>query len=351
VDIIFNNLSLGARTFKSIITNNMTYVDKTKEILLMIKNYDFCFLTRPRRFGKTLLLDTAREVFRGNGELFKDLEIFRLGYDFSEKHPVVKISVAYGASGYPGELRDSIIRDLHEAAEFHGVEIDPGIKSMDVGWYLKDLATKLWERDKAGAVILIDECDGPLAGYIGTDTEAAEANRDILRDFYTALDAVAGQIRFTLVTGAAGFALNALDYSSNNYIDISLYPEFSGICGFTVSEFDRFFGDRLEGILLFLKGRDPENWARRDVNALRDQILAWYGGYDWNGPEKVLNPWSTLNFLDSQIFGGYWVPGGLPIHLDNLIRKRPMDFLMPRLDGYRFYNILNKYNSSLLCHP
>ncbi|MDR1040055.1 MAG: AAA family ATPase, partial [Deltaproteobacteria bacterium] len=226
-------LSLNDKPFRKIIQGNYLYADKTKYIHKMITEYDCCFLSRPRRFGKTLLLDTLDELFQGNSELFEGLWIGAPNeYDF-ERHPVLRFNMAYAKISTKKDLEDYIEYDLRDAAKIEGVEIT----SNSYDTMLRELLRGVNEKYKVGAVVLIDEYDAPVAWNISNRTLASD-NCDVLHGFYTSLKKNINYIRFAFVTGITRFALTALDSGPNNFTDISLDPDFAGICGFTFPEID-----------------------------------------------------------------------------------------------------------------
>ncbi|MDR1111152.1 MAG: AAA family ATPase, partial [Deltaproteobacteria bacterium] len=323
-------LPVSDSSFADIISQDLLYADKTAYIYEMIKpSTRCCFLSRPRRFGKTLLLDTIENLFLGNRELFRGLWIDskEANYDF-KKHPVVLLSMAYSEMGSPDELKKRIKNNLLSIAGKEEVRITED----SYGEILEQLVEGLSEKHGSKAVVLVDEYDTPVTALI-EDQALAQANSAVLRSFYASLKKSIRHIRFALVTGITRFALTAMDSGPNNFYDLSLDPQFGGVCGFTISEFDNYFGDRMEGTLkaLIEKGQMGPG---THVFDLRERIMAWYDGYNWLGPERVLNPYSILNFFKAMKFGPYWPRTGKPGHLSALIQEKPLDFVQPRLDGY-----------------
>ncbi|MDR3203862.1 MAG: AAA family ATPase, partial [Deltaproteobacteria bacterium] len=188
--------------------------------------------------------------------------------------------------------------------------------------------------NKTKVAALIDEYDAPVTNYMD-DPTLAKANAKILHTFFAALKkpTVSPCVHFTMVTGITRYALTSMDSGPNHLVDISLDPQYAGICGFTLEEFDPLFADRMEATLAGLKNsgksKPPVNLAD-----LKAEILKWYDGYNWGGPTRVLNPYSILFFFRNKSFDHYWLKSGRPGHLTALIQARPMDFLMPRLEAY-----------------
>ncbi|MDR1110751.1 MAG: AAA family ATPase, partial [Deltaproteobacteria bacterium] len=324
------NLPVSDSTFEKIITQDLLYADKTAYIFEMIKpSTTCCFLSRPRRFGKTLLLDTIENLFLGHRELFKGLWIAsrEANYDF-KRHPVIRLSMAYSEMGSPDRLKKRIANNLLSIAGKEEVKITED----SYGEILGQLIEGLSEKHGTGVVILVDEYDAPVTRHI-EDLAVAKANSGVLHDFYTSLKSKVKYVRFALVTGITRFALTSMDSGPNNFTDISLLPGFGGVCGFTISEFDRLFGDRMDSTLraLLEAGEMPPGSQAGD---LRKAILTWYDGYNWLGPERVLNPYSILNLFYKQSLAAYWPLSGLPNHLSALVRQRPLDFMEPQLSGH-----------------
>ncbi|MDR1085054.1 MAG: ATP-binding protein [Deltaproteobacteria bacterium] len=321
--------------FEKYISQDALYVDKTSYIYSMVSNVKrrFLFLSRPRRFGKTLLLDTLNELFLGHRHLFDSLWIGReTDYDF-QPHPVIRLSMNYAKTDSSKGLENFIRQDLLAVAKSLDIPVTDDHHCLIV----KELLDNLHAKHGRGAVILIDEYDASVARYID-DPYLAQANSVVLHDFYSVLKEKQKKIRFVFVTGITRFAMTALDSGPNNFKDISLLPEYGGVCGFTVSEFDRYFGDRMEDLL---QAQTESGYMPPDsrVSDLREKILAWYDGYNWLGPERVLNPYALVNLFADRIFDDYWVRSGQPSHLKMMIRQRPQDFLAPQTEEYLSSNL------------
>jgi hypothetical protein len=336
-------IQVSDTTFKEIISRDYLYVDKTPYIynLVATNDYKCVFLTRPRRFGKTLLVDTINELFKeGGADSFKDLWIGskEAGYEF-EARPVLRLKMNYANTGGQDELKNRIVYDLVKLAKKEDVHIDDNLVASL--WYdqiLTDLLEGLSEKHNGlGAVVLIDEYDAPVAGNI-ENFDAAKANAKVLHGFFTALKNNIACIHFALVTGITRFGMTAMDSGPNNFVDISLLPKFSGICGFTISEFDLAFQERLPETLEALKdsGQMKPGSQAEDLKA---EIMKWYDGYNWLGPERVLNPYSILYFFQQQKFDDYWPLSGVPNHLRTLMGERPLEFFKPKLKDYTSYQI------------
>jgi hypothetical protein len=186
----------------------------------LIENYSFVFISRPRRFGKSLFISTLDEFFRGNKELFKELDIY--DYPKWDSLPVIRIDFSTTDNSTPGVLEDSISEKLLSIAADYGVEIDTSIKSL----YLSDLVDSLYEKFNKRVVILIDEYDKPITDHF-TDPEKADANRDVLRNLYSPIKGLDSKIRFMFFTGVSKFAKLSLFSGLNQISDITLDSKFT----------------------------------------------------------------------------------------------------------------------------
>jgi hypothetical protein len=322
-------LPIGDPSFDTIIDDNLLYADKTKYIydLINSKRKAF-FLSRPRRFGKTLLLRTLKELFSGNSERFNNLWIGQSDYTFP-RHPVLDLSLALTTPS-PEILKTSLLGQLHEIADFNHLNVSGDSPEVFFGGLIKSLR---WHH-KSKVVVLIDEYDAPVTRNMA-DMKVAKANAAVLHDFFAVMKtiSVSDCIHFSLVTGITRYALTSMDSGPNHLVDISLAPEYAGICGFTLEEFGPLFADRMEPALASLKaaGVMPPSADLADLNS---EIHFWYDGYNWGGQTRVLNPYSILNFFDQNVFRQYWILSGRPSHLTSLIQAKPLDFINTKLTSY-----------------
>jgi hypothetical protein len=238
-----------------------------------------------------------------------------------------------------------IKRELCKAANLEGITIS--VNSFDE--MLSELLDGLYKKHRVGAVVLIDECDAPVTRHI-SDRNLASDCRDVLHDFYTAIKTNLDNIRFALVTGITRLAMTSLDSGPNNFKDISLSPDFAGICGFTISDLDTLFKDRYDETLERLKANKKIACNAR-YPGLKAKILQWYDGYNWLGKEHVLNPYSILNFFDEKKLETYWPSSGKPSHLSALARDNPQEYIMPKLGGYTAQDIRKSELSQLKAVP
>ncbi len=288
-------LPIGIQTFRQIREQSYVYVDKTKEVLNLIQNYKYVFLSRPRRFGKSLFLDTLKETFEGNKELFERLYIYDK-YSF-EKFPVIKIS--WGGSFRTKEELYSIAFDnLKENQEKLEINCEADLPTA----CFRQLIRKTYEKYKKPVVILVDEYDKPILDNID-QIEIAKEAREFLRGFYTVIKDNDAYIRFAFLTGVSRFSRVSIFSGLNNLQDISLDPRYAYICGFTHNDLLTQFKEYLDGVDL-------------------EQVRKWYNGYNFLGKEKVYNPFDILLFLDRKDFDNYWFKSGTPTFLVKLLKER-----------------------------
>jgi hypothetical protein len=206
------------------------------------------------------------------------------------------------------------------------------ITKQDIDRFVPELFNKLKDKYGVGIVVLIDEYDAPVAQYIG-NPELAAGNSKVLHDFYTGLKNSIKDTRFAFVTGISRFAYTAMDSDPNHFYDLSFDPEYAGICGFTITELDEFFQYRMAETLKIMVDKGMME-SGSQVKDLRQEILNWYDGYNWLGPERVLNPYSILYFFRQKIFEVFWPFSGQPSHLSALIKEKSYDFIQLKLDDY-----------------
>jgi hypothetical protein len=294
--IIPNNV----QSFDKLIEFNQIYVDKTEYIYKCLCDHNACFLSRPRRFGKSLLLDTFHNIFNGNKELFHDLWIGSSPYEFKQ-YPVIHLDMVTGLNS-AAELKQKLLRRLNSIAASEGIEPDPGPFPEEA---LEYLIHSLHDKYKERVVVLVDEYDDPISSAF-PDLPLADSIRGVLAQFYAKIKSNDKLIRFSLVTGVTRFSLTGLSGGANQLIDLSFDPVYGAICGFTVDELDRYFSDRFPETLMALKSKGvlPKEAG---VEELRQMILSWYDGYSWDGTSRVLNPVSILGFFRKQNFGKFWI--------------------------------------------
>ncbi|MDD9985873.1 MAG: ATP-binding protein [Spirochaetaceae bacterium] len=291
-------LPIGVQTFRTMRERDCYYVDKTAFVERLLDGGTRYFLSRPRRFGKSLFLDTLKELFEGNEALFEGLHI-HAGHDWSQRHPVVRLDFAGGHYGAPGSLHASV------SAQLDGMEVQAGVSPRydtapeRFGYLIRSLH----ERSGQGVVVLVDEYDKPILDAL-EQREIARANRDYLRGLYGMIKASDAHVRFTFLTGVSKFTKVSVFSVLNNLTDITLDRRYSAICGYTERDLDTVFAPEVAGLD-------------------RERVREWYNGYRWRGEEKVYNPYDVLLLLDSREFEAHWFETGTPSFLvDTLFERR-----------------------------
>jgi len=295
-------LPIGIQTFRKIRQEDCYYVDKTPYIRRLLDEGTHYFLSRPRRFGKSLFLDTLKEVFEGNEPLFAGLYIHDR-WDWSVRHPVLRLSFGSGNFKEPGYVATNLMAQLDAVERRTHVASDYATGPERFAHLLEAL------HDQAGqpVVVLIDEYDKPILDALEVP-EVARANRDFLRGLYAVIKDCDAHVRFTFITGVSKFSKVSLFSGLNNLTDITLDPRYSAICGYTDADLDAVFAPELLGLD-------------------RDQIRAWYNGYSWLGDEKVYNPFDILLLFDKRKFGAYWFETGTPTFLIEMLFQRRVSSL------------------------
>ena len=290
-----HKLPIGYQSFADLRRDGCYYVDKTPLIRRMIDEGRYYFLSRPRRFGKSLLVDTLQELFEGNEPLFQGLDIHP-HWDWSVKYPVVRLTLD-GKVSTPKELQEAILNQLYE------IEITFDLKSLppvtSASERLRSILARLHQATSQQVVILIDEYDKPVLDVL-EDNEKAQANRNCLREIYSILKSSQKHIRFLFVTGITMFSKTSFSSGLNNLTNISLSPRYATICGYTDRDLDTVFAPELEGLD-------------------RDKIRIWYNGYHWLGTEKLYNPHDILHLFDMREFRAHWFKSGVPSYLYRLL--------------------------------
>jgi Predicted AAA-ATPase/PD-(D/E)XK nuclease superfamily len=314
VSLKFNNMvnnrnfPTGSQYFQILMEDNAIYVDKTQFIVpLLAKKYNAqYFLSRPRRFGKSLFLSTLEQVFLGKKELFKGLYIEdKIDWD---TYPVIRLSmdkIGFFQSGLEVALYDM----LKSLAREHGITLESTLYSGQFG----ELIQKIAEKHQKRVVLLIDEYDKPIITYIEKDgVEEAERNRDILKSFYGVLKNSGDHLRFLFITGVSKFSRVSIFSDLNHLTDLTLNDRYNAICGFTETELRHYCYGGLEDLA------EKEGVS---LDAIVDKIRYWYDGFSWNAKEFVYNPYSTMLLMDSLQFKNYWADTGTPTFLAKLINE------------------------------
>jgi len=311
-------LPIGISDFKELIQGNFIYVDKTEYIYKLINTGKYYFLSRPRRFGKSLLLSTIRYLFQGYEDLFKNLFIYDK-WNWDETYPVIRISFAIDLLK-KDDYKKRIIQEL-EKNYLHN-ELDTSQKTEDEVELFEYLIINIYRKHKKKVVILIDEYDKPILDLIENIKEAEQV-RKYLKAFYSVLKNLDEYIKFVLITGVTKFAKVSLFSGLNQLKDISLDPRYGNICGYTQNELELYFKDYLQNLNL-------------------DEIKEWYNGYYFL-QDSLYNPFDILLYLDTKKFNNYWYETGNTEFLFKLLKNK--NYQLPYLTKAYYTNeILNKFD-------
>ena len=306
------DLTTFVYSFEKLILGNYLYIDKTEYVWQLIRTRsEGYFLSRPRRFGKSLLISTLKAIFQGKKELFEGLAIYDKPYDW-KTYPVIHLSFGdYSVvSNAAEELPEYLMSKMETLAHEHSIKL----KRKTPGLCFAELIDKLAE--KGQVVILIDEYDKPILGNI-TDSRVRDI-RDMLKGFYSVLKDRNDKERLLFITGVSKFSHVSLFSELNNLTDITLKSKYAGMLGFTEAEVRKYFAERI-----------PEAARANEVSEeeLLRQVLAWYDGYRFSEADvHVCNPVSITKFFSEEYsFSNYWDDTGTPIFLIKLMEQQSYD--------------------------
>ena len=306
------DLTSGVYSFEDLINGNYLYIDKTEFIWKLIRTYKgFYFLSRPRRFGKSLTLSTLKAVFQGKKELFKGLAIYDKTYDW-KTYPVIHLDMNGRDFGTLEKMEDRFRQMLREQADLNGVTLKESSSDTMFHELIKTL------HEKAGdVVILLDEYDKPILNNI-SNAKVSEFLA-ALKAFYSVIKEKSGMLRLAFITGVSKFCHVSLFSDLNNLTDITMNAKYATMLGYVESELESYFNDRIE-------------WVSKQLNMPREQLLPkikeWYDGYRFEeNAENVYNPVSLASFFENGgKFDNYWFSTGTPSFLMELVKKTKFDF-------------------------
>ena len=302
-------LPIGIQTFREIREDGCYYVDKTAYIRRLLDEGKHYFLSRPRRFGKSLFLDTCKELFEGSEALFEGLAI-HAHWDWTVRHPVVRLSFGSGHFRGPDDLQTEVVDRLETQERQAGIATRHASAPARLGHVIRTLHERTGQR----VAVLVDEYDKPILDALDVP-EVARANREYLRGLYAVIKDSDAHIRFSFLTGVSKFSKVSLFSGLNNLTDITLDPRYSAICGYSDADLDTVFAPELPGLD-------------------RDAIREWYNGYGWLGEERVYNPFDILLLFRNRKFGAWWFETGTPAFLvETLFRRRVSSVVLDGMLG------------------
>ena len=301
-------LPIGIQTFSEIRTKDYLYIDKTKEAFELIESgTKYYFLSRPRRFGKSLFLSTLQSIFEGRKDLFEDLYIYDK-WNWEEKYPVIKLSWAGNSYSTLEDLKEKAKKILTNNQEDLDIKCGDDLSPFSC---LEDLIRKAYKKYDTQVVVLIDEYDKPILNVV-EDIEQAKINREFIKGFYEVLKDNEQYIKFSFLTGVTKFSKASIFSGLNMISDISLNPRYGNICGYTQEDIDTTFQP-------YLKDVDPNRFRN------------YYNGYNFL-KDPVYNPFDTLQFIaNDNIYDNYWFESGTPSYLIKLIKQN--NYFLPKLSN------------------
>ena len=306
------NLPIGLQSFEALRNANYLYVDKTRHLERLVTTNKYYFLSRPRRFGKSLFLSTLEAYFLGQKELFNGLYIEQVEKDWKE-YPVLYLDLNTGIYDSETNLRNKLISHIIDWEEEYSIStVKENIEDR-----FANIIRTAYEKSGLGVVILVDEYDKPLLHTIDKP-ELHATFKDILKGVYSVLKGCDKYIRFGMLTGVTKFSKISLFSDLNNLMDISLDENYTDICGITEEEIKTNFKEHLQAFA------EKENTTKEDILL---QLKAMYDGYHFseNTSVDIYNPFSLLNSLTERKFRNYWFQTGTPTFLIKLLQENDYD--------------------------
>ena len=302
---MLQRLPVGIQTFSELRSRDCLYVDKTEAIHQLITTGKYFFLSRPRRFGKSLLLSTIKEIYQGNRALFDGLWIAAGQWDWGKVHPVIHLSFANMGYRTMG-LEAAIAAELQALALQWGLTLPPG----EIDRQFRELLRQLATRD-GKVVLLIDEYDKPLIDYLD-DIPQAKANQQVMKTFYSVLKDSDPYLEFLLITGVSKFSRVSIFSDLNNLADLTMHRRFATLTGYTQQELEHYFAPYMPEL---------EQYCQLSRAELLEKIRYWYNGYTWDLQTSLYNPFSVLNLFANGDFRNFWFESGTPTFLPKLMHR------------------------------
>ncbi len=304
---------IGIQTFRDIVEGGYVYVDKTGYVADLADKYRYVFLSRPRRFGKSLLSSTFHSYFTGEKELFHGLKAGEMNSDWRQ-HPVFHFDMSTAKH----MTEEQLVRNLGYKLTFYEEEYgnDTQIAREDVNARLERLVIEAVRKTGEKAVIIIDEYDAPLLDVMN-DKDRLVPMRQIMRNFYSPIKSLDPYLRFVFITGINKFAQLSIFSELNNLKNISMMPEYSAICGISQSELVELLEDPV---------REMADKLQTSNDDILTQLKRNYDGYHFcDGSEDIYNPYSLINALSDKTIRSYWFESGTPTYLIERLEKHPID--------------------------
>ena len=311
---------IGIQSFERIIEGGFVYVDKTAMIYDLTHESNIYFLSRPRRFGKSLLVSTLENYYLGRRELFKGLAIEKLETEWNV-HPVFHVDFNGANFTREGVLETMLEDYVDKWEEQYGLQTNP---ELEVGLRFRDILGAVHEQTGRRAVVLIDEYDKPILDVLDTDSGLEDRHRDVLKGFYSVFKVADSHLQFVLLTGVTKFSkFSQVSVFSgfNQPKDISMDARYETLCGITQEELESYFPEQIAGMALEYDCSPGE---------MRKMLKQKYDGYHFSKRmTDIYNPFSVLNALDSRDLRNFWFSSGTPTYLIRLLTERADGKILP----------------------
>lgn len=308
IPYMLTRFPLDISSFRKLREKKYLYVDKTKYAYDLIMGGERYFLSRPRRFGKSLFVSMLNELLKGNKELFRGLWIDNSGYQFQE-YGVIDLDLSSFGIENVQSFKEGLCFELSQIADDYSLGIDINKENPELA--LRGLVKALRKKYK-NIAILIDEYDYPILKTLSNQKKAREI-RDAIRSFFASIKSLDEEVDFVFITGVSSFAKAGLFSGMNNLRIITLNERYASICGYNDDEIESNFKESIQ------------SWAHKEnisYDEIRKQIREWYNGYHFgaNTP-SVYNPFSIMNAIDAQEFKNFWFLSGTPTFLVDLANE------------------------------
>ena len=302
---------IGVQTFSEIVSEDYLYVDKTEYVYNLVNDYKYVFLSRPRRFGKSLLSSALKCYLEGRKELFGGLKIMELEEKW-EKHVVLHFDFSKSKSFTAKEFVESVDKQLYMYEKIY----ERGVKDVGISQRLEGLVTRAYEKTGCKVCIIIDEYDAPILNVLH-NKEELELVRQEVRKFYSPIKSLDPYLKFVFLTGITKFSQLSIFSELNNLKDISMLPSYSAICGISKEEIR-------ESLMPYVKSMAEAKGI--DVEEMFLQLAEYYDGYHFskNGAD-MYNPFSLMNAFSDKDIQSYWFASATPTFLINYIAEHPID--------------------------
>ena len=298
---------IGIQSFERIIEDGYVYIDKTDLIYSLTHGGSIYFLSRPRRFGKSLLVSTLKNYYLGHKELFKGLKIDSLEKDWNV-HPVFHVDFNGANFTQAGVLETMLDDYIDKWEKQYDIHTDPGL---GVGLRFRDILCAVHEQTGRRAVVLIDEYDKPILDVLDVDTLLEDRHRNVLKAFYSVFKVADSHLQFVLLTGVTKFSQVSVFSGFNQPKDISMDARYETLCGITQEELDGYFVEPISAMA---------ERNRCSFEEMKSLLKQKYDGYHFSdNMTDVYNPFSLLNALDSLRLQDYWFSSGTPTYLIRLL--------------------------------